>query len=143
MISQTAEYALRAVVFLADQNESTTTQVIAEHTRIPAGYLAKVMQMLSRGGLVVAQRGIHGGFVLAESPEELTILSVVNAVDPVRRFYECPLGLHGIHLCALHRKLDEAAQAIQDTFGDTTVADLLHASKTTDALCTFPLPLKP
>lgn len=139
MITQTAEYALRAVVYLADQDEACTTSMISEKTQIPGGYLAKVMQGLSKAGLVHAQRGLHGGFVLAIKPEELTVLRVVNAVEPIRRFHECPLGLHGIHLCPLHRKLDDAAQAVENCFGDTTVADLVHVSKQRKPLCTFPL----
>ncbi|MGH7140821.1 MAG: RrF2 family transcriptional regulator, partial [Pirellulales bacterium] len=93
MISQTAEYALRAIVYLADQSETPqTTQQIAEVTRVPAGYLAKVMQGLSRAGLVRAQRGLHGGFTLAVSAKKLTVLDVVRAVDPLRRIEHCPLG---------------------------------------------------
>jgi Rrf2 family protein len=77
MISQTVEYALRAVVFLADQREPRTTQEIAERTKVPAPYLAKVMQSLNRANLVHSQRGLHGGFTLAKSPGQLTIWDVV------------------------------------------------------------------
>ena len=94
MISQTAEYALRAVVFLADrEGVPCTVSQIAETTKVPAGYLAKVMQMLSRARLVNSQRGINGGFSLAVDPSRLSLLEVINAVDPIRRFPECPLGI--------------------------------------------------
>ena len=141
MISHTAEYALRAIVFLADQAEPCTTAAIAETTQIPAGYLAKVMQSLSRAKHVNAQRGLKGGFTLAHDPAELTVLEVINTIDPIRRIHECPLGLHGFHLCPLHRKLDEAAQAAEDTFGDTTISDLLNVARDRKPLCRFPLPL--
>ncbi len=139
MISQTAEYALRAIVFLADQALPRTTNEIAEKTQSPAGYLSKVMQSLSKAGLVHSQRGLHGGFVLTVAPEELTVLQVVNAVEPIRRFHECPLGLHGINLCPLHRKLDDAAKVIEETFGDTTIAELNHVPASRKPLCSFPL----
>ncbi len=139
MITQTTEYALRAVVYLADQTEPKTTSAIAEKTLVPAGYLSKVMQGLSKAGLVHSQRGLHGGFVLTKSPEELTVLTVVNAVEPIRRIHECPLGLHGKNLCPLHRKLDDAAQAIEATFGDTTIADLNQVPKSRKPMCQFPL----
>jgi Rrf2 family protein len=96
------------------------------------------MQSLSRSGLVRAQRGLHGGFSLAAPAVETTILQVINAVDPIRRFHECPLGLHGINLCPLHRKLDDAAQEIEATFGDTTVADLASVPFHLKPLCGFP-----
>ncbi len=138
MITQTAEYTLRAVVYLADQELPRTTSVIAEHTHVPAGYLSKVMQGLCKAGLVHSQRGLHGGFVLTAPPDEMTVLQVVNAVEPIRRFHECPLGLHGKHLCPLHRKLDDAAKSIEDTFGDTTIADLNDVPKSRKPLCSFP-----
>ena len=139
MITQTAEYALRAVVYLAGQQSPQTTSAIAEKTQVPAGYLAKVMQGLGRAGLVHARRGLHGGFVLVQAAEELTVLEVVNAVDPVRRIRECPLGLHGKNLCPLHRKLDDAARLIEETFRDTTVADLTSVPQNRKSLCSFPL----
>ena len=138
MISQTAEYALRAIVFLADHDAPQTNAQIAETAQIPVGYLAKVMQSLSRAGLVNAQRGLRGGFTLGYEPSELTVLEIVNTVDPVRRFHECPLGLHGINLCPLHRMLDDAAKAVEKTFGDTTVADLLDVPRHRKPLCRFP-----
>jgi len=138
MISQTAEYALRAIVYLADQEEPRTNAQIAEVTEVPVGYLAKVMQSLSRARVVTAQRGLRGGFKLAHQPDALTVLEVVNVVDPVRRFHECPLGLHGINLCPLHRSLDDAAKAVEETFGDTTIADLIRVPRHRKPLCRFP-----
>jgi Rrf2 family transcriptional regulator, nitric oxide-sensitive transcriptional repressor len=127
MISQTAEYALRAIVYLADQDASPhTTSQIAEVTRVPAGYLAKVMQALSRAGLVHAQRGLHGGFVLARPAAELTVLDVVQAVDPLKRITSCPLGLKGhLSLCPLHRRLDNAVAMVEEALQASTIAELL------------------
>jgi Rrf2 family protein len=141
MISQTAEYALRAIVYLADQaGVARTTTQIATTTHVPAGYLAKVMQNLSRAGLVKAQRGLNGGFTLAQDPRELSILAVVNAVDPIQRFAECPLGIpsHGRRLCPLHHRLDQAAAMVEKAFGDTMVAELLAVPRERKPLCRFP-----
>jgi Rrf2 family protein len=135
MISQTAEYALRAVVYLADQNGAPQpTQRIAEVTRVPAGYLPKVMQALSRSGLVRAQRGLHGGFMLTTSPKELTVLDVVQAVDPLRRIEHCPLGIVSHQsLCPLHRGLDNAVALVEKALGASTIAGLLAGPNHDDA----------
>jgi len=140
MLSQTTEYALRAIVFLADQGEARTTQQIAKTTRVPAGYLSKVMQGLSRAGLVDSQRGVHGGFTLARPPKELTIWEVVEAVDPIQRIRSCPLGLkaHGTNLCPLHRRLDDAAAQVEHAFRGTTVQELLDEPTSSKPLCAFP-----
>lgn len=142
MISQTAEYALRAIVYLAEHDtEPHTAAEIAEATQVPAGYLAKVMQGLSRSRLVKSQRGLKGGFMLLKPADQLTVLEIVNAVDPIRRFYECPLGLpsHGKSLCPLHRQLDDAAILVERSFGNTTIADLLDVPASRKPLCTFPM----
>jgi Rrf2 family transcriptional regulator, nitric oxide-sensitive transcriptional repressor len=140
LISQTAEYALRAVVFLAHQQESKTTQQIADITRVPAGYLSKVLQSLARGGLVQSQRGLHGGFTLAKVPQKITVLEVVNAVDPVQRIHSCPLGIksHGANLCPMHRRLDDAAALVESAFRKSTIAELIQEPARSKALCEFP-----
>src|SRR5437660_6539320 len=111
MFSQTVEYALRAVVRLASANpDPQTTEQIARVTKVPQAYLAKVLQSLVQAGVVRSQRGIGGGVALAKAPEELTILEVVNAVDPIGRIQTCPLDLaaHGVKLCPLHKRVDQA-----------------------------------
>ncbi|MCP4170668.1 MAG: Rrf2 family transcriptional regulator [Fuerstiella sp.] len=141
MISQTAEYALRAVVYLADQEgRPCTTARISKATEVPAGYLAKVMQSLSRSSVVDSQRGPHGGFTLITSPEELSVLEVINAIDPIQRFHTCPLKIphHGSNLCPLHRSLDDTGQLLEKTLGDKTIASLLAVPKRRKPLCRFP-----
>ncbi|MGO8673717.1 MAG: RrF2 family transcriptional regulator [Capsulimonadaceae bacterium] len=130
MLSQTAEYALRAIVFMAEfANRPYTIQQIAGPTQVPAGYLAKVLQVLARHGLVVSQRGLGGGFVLARPPEEITIYAVVQAVDPIRRIARCPLNNPDhIKLCPLHRRLDDATSVVEESLRSTTVAELVASS---------------
>src|SRR5262245_57797066 len=128
MFSQTVEYALRAVVHLADQAPAPrTTEQIATATLVPKAYLSKVLQGLRRGKIVRSRRGIGGGMVLTKSPAQLTILEVVNAVEPIGRIRECPLGLstHGVRLCPLHRRLDSALAMVENAFRETTLAEVL------------------
>ncbi|MEX0704334.1 MAG: Rrf2 family transcriptional regulator [Planctomycetales bacterium] len=145
MLSQTVEYALRAMVFLAsEEGTARTTEQIAHRTRVPHPYLAKLMQGLSRAGLVRSQRGVHGGFTLARAADALSILDVVNAVDPIGRIRECPLGLaaHGVRLCPLHRRLDDALAQVERAFGETTLAEVLAEPSESVPLCEMPGPVQ-
>lgn len=138
MFSQTVEYALRAMVFLAQNNdEPQPTEQIAVATKVPAAYLSKVLQAMSREGLVKSQRGLHGGFRLLRAPSEINILDVVNAVDPIERIESCPLGLktHGKHLCPLHQRMDEALASVETAFGKTTLAEVLADPNRSTPLC--------
>lgn len=129
MFSQTAEYALRAMVYLASQEGTPrTTQDIAKATRLDTkvAYLSKVMQSLGRQGLVQSQRGLHGGFTLTRPAGEVTVLDIIMAVDPIERYKGCPLGIKGhINLCPLHRRLDQAMKLVEDALQKSTLAELL------------------
>jgi Rrf2 family protein len=141
VISQTVEYALRAVAHLAQQSpQACTTRQIAAVTRVPPAYLSKVLQALVRSGLVRSQRGIGGGMTLSKSPAEMTILEVVNAVEPIRRIRTCPLGLsaHGVHLCPLHQRLDSALAMVEEAFRSSTLAEILAEPSRSTPLCEFP-----
>ena len=129
MLSQTAEYALRAAVWLAQHSDRPqTTQEIAAGMQVPAMYLSKVMQLLVRGGTVHAQRGRSGGFILVKPAGQVSLYEVIHAVDPFRRITKCPLGLarHCKQLCPLHTKLDRSLEAIENDFKSTFLADLVE-----------------
>jgi Rrf2 family transcriptional regulator, nitric oxide-sensitive transcriptional repressor len=128
MFSQTAEYAIRIIVFIGTlRGEPATTKQIAAATRVPEGYLAKILQSLGRAGLVRSQRGLHGGSVLGRDPSNITIYDVVNTISPLPRIHSCPLGLpsHGTRLCAVHRRLDDAVAMVEKVFRESSIAELL------------------
>lgn len=130
MISQTSEYALRAVVWLAgQQGKPQTARQIAGPTQVPVGYLSKVMQSLVNAGLATSQRGLGGGFQLARDPAKISILEVINAVDPIQRIVRCPLNLpeHRVRLCRLHHQIDEAIAAVEAAFAKCMVNELVES----------------
>lgn len=140
MISQTAEYALRAVIYLGNEGGvARTTSEISKSVKAPASYLSKVMQRLSRQGIVASQRGLHGGFKIAKPLVDVTVLDVVNAVDPIQRIRECPLGnkAHGKNLCPLHRCMDDTFAEAEETFRKITVDSLLEQPRRGRS-CRFP-----
>jgi Rrf2 family protein len=137
MIAKTAEYALRAVVVLArDPRRAYSAEQIAQVTRVPRRYAHKVLQALVRAGLVRSQSGPGGGYALVRPPEELSLLDVVSAVEPIPRIRHCPLGLkEHTRLCPLHRELDEACAATERAFARVTVAGLLDQAAGAPPLC--------
>lgn len=144
MISPTAEYALRAVVAIAQGGgDAVITPTLVEMTKVPPGYLPKVLQTLRKAGLVKSKRGLGGGFTLAYPPEQITVLAVVNSVDRIKRIERCPLDLdsHSAKLCPLHQRLDEAAEMVEKSFASTTIAELLASSDGHAPLCKPTKPL--
>lgn len=138
MLSQTIEYALRAMTHLAstERGHAFNSETIAERTKVPKGYLSKILRDLVVAELIVSQRGPNGGFSLARAPDKITILDVVNAVDPIQRIKKCPLGNPAhIQLCPLHRRLDDAIAMIEREFKRTSLAEVLETNSRVSGQC--------
>jgi len=83
-VSTRGDYASRALLSLAlHDNVSTPTSVrdLAERTGLPQPYLEQILLSLKGVGLVRSKRGVGGGYVLARSPEAITLAEIVAAVD--------------------------------------------------------------
>jgi Rrf2 family transcriptional regulator, nitric oxide-sensitive transcriptional repressor len=137
MLPKTAEYALRAVVWLArEPDETDSADDLAERTKVPRRYLHKVLQDLVRAKLVRSQPGPGGGYALAKQPDKITILDVVNAVAPLERIRSCPLGLSShTRLCPLHKELDKVYAATEAALAKVTIYELLKSTSQIIPLC--------
>ncbi len=106
-ITRQAGYAIRAVVYLSHPSVDgrVPTGVIAEAEDIPQPFLTKVISQLSTAGLVITSRGMGGGVMLARSPEEITLLNVIEAVDGPILISHCLLRSNTCAIesyCAVH-----------------------------------------
>lgn len=133
MLSKTTEYALRAITCLAEQTARAQTPSpageIARITQVPRRYLHRVMQSLVAVGLVESRCGTQGGYLLAKPADAITILDVVNAVEPVGRICNCPLDLQShTSLCPLHAELDRAYAATEEAFARVTIAAIVNST---------------
>jgi Rrf2 family protein len=137
MLSKTAEYALRAVACLGNQaGHPASADVLAEKTKVPRRYLYRVLQDLVGADLVQSRPGPGGGYELNCEPDQVTILDIVNAVSPIERIRNCPLGLKSHkQLCPLHAELDRAYAATEKAFAGVTIRQLLESTSPIVPLC--------
>jgi Rrf2 family transcriptional regulator, nitric oxide-sensitive transcriptional repressor len=137
MLSKTAEYALRAVVCMGRQvDRPISANLLAEQTKVPRRYLTRVLQDLCGAGLVDSRPGPGGGYALSVGISKLTILDVVNTVEPIMRIKRCPLGLKAhTKLCPLHAELDKAYAATERAFASVTIQDLVESASHKFPLC--------
>ncbi len=137
MLSKTAEYALRTVASLAaDADHAESADTLSVQTKVPRRYLHKVLQDLVRAELVRSRSGPGGGYTLARSADDITILDVVNAVAPLERIRHCPLGLPShTQLCPLHKELDQAYAATEAAFSRVTIGQILRSESRIIPLC--------
>ncbi len=139
MFSQTVEYALRAVVYLAQHQQQGPigNRLIADATQVPSSYLSKILHDLAGSEILRSRRGVGGGFQLVPSPQDLSVLDVVNAVDPLQRITGCPLSLasHCQQLCPMHARLDQSLALVEETLGNSTIAEMMFEPSRPRPLC--------
>lgn len=127
MLSQTTEYALRAMSILATHpDQLVSTVAIAERAHIPANYLAKVLQQLTSQGLLKGRRGVGGGYKLAKEAASITLLDVIRAIGDFKALEHCPLPSPSRdQLCALHKAIDAATRQAIRVFEGTSLQSLV------------------
>jgi Rrf2 family protein len=128
-ISSRCEYACRAVVELALREHAgtpVTSQHVAEQRGIPEKYLVHILLQLKRAGIVRSIRGSQGGYLLGRSPDEITLLSIVRAIDGA---VLDPLPVDDAHGRDLNGAWKEVAAGIEEVLSRVTVRDLMNRAQ--------------
>ena len=140
ILSQTAIYALKATMYLAETEEGRPVRVddIAEALDVPRNYLSKILSVLTRTGVLHSARGPSGGFRLAHVPSELSLSDVIAPFDDIGASPTCFLGggrCSDATPCAAHARWKGVSAAVRDFLDRTTLDDLTRdASPGTAAL---------
>jgi Rrf2 family protein len=130
MLSRSGIHAVRALVALAivPDGDYKGAAALAEETGAPPNYLGKLLQTLSREGLVESQKGLGGGFRLARAPEDITMYDVVQSIEDVRRWTQCLFGGNGCsedNPCAVHDRWATIRESYLEMMRTTRLVDLL------------------
>ena len=140
VLSQTAEYALRAVLLLAarDDPEPARVNLLAARLAIPANYLSKTLSQLARAGVLTSTRGKRGGFRLARPAARIRLDEIVEPFEDVGRRH-CLLGRSVCNdrtACAVHASWKDVAETMALFFRNTTVADIVKGRESLTAIVT-------
>lgn len=134
--SKKVEYALIAMVEMAQQagySELVTARSLSKEYRIPPEILSKVLQKLTRIGLLQSVQGIKGGYTLAKSIDQINLLEVVESIDGPLRLVACKTGRPCDCEQFLFCNIQTPMQYIQDEFAQLlrtiTLKDLLTRMK--------------
>lgn len=128
-LTRGSEYALRAVLYLAEQapGEICALHAVAGAKDVPQSFLAKVFQNLVHADLVVSHRGARGGFSLARPADEITMADVIEAIDGPVSLNPCiasPAYCVSSAVCPVHDVWCRAQGAMMDVLATATFADL-------------------
>ena len=130
MLSQTAEYALRTVLYIASHGNDgpARAEALAKVLRIPPNYLAKILHRLAQAGVLTSSRGRKGGFTLAQSPRRISLAQVVGLFDRLEPRRQCLLGqsvCSDAKACPAHARWQEASDGVARFYRETTVGELI------------------
>jgi Rrf2 family iron-sulfur cluster assembly transcriptional regulator len=128
-LTKRTDYAIRACVYLAARSGDgpASSRRIAREMEIPEGFLPRVLGDLADAGIVGSQLGRSGGYWLQLSPDNLSVLNLIEIVEGPSRSDTCVLrqrACDGSRPCAFHPVWDEAQTAFINVLATTTLAEL-------------------
>lgn len=133
MLSNTAEYALRAMVFLAREDPEMTIlgRNLSSTSGVPARYLSKILLDLKRAGMVAAVRGHGGGYRLSRDPRQIRLIEVVELFDRPRAHPKCLLSFDkdcsDLASCSAHDRWKHVREVYLHFLESTALADISDA----------------
>lgn len=143
MFSKTCEYAIRAMIFIAHRMkevERVGLKDVAKGIDSPEHFTAKILQELSRKGLLMSAKGPNGGFFLDDLCMQVSLADIIRAVDGDKLFVGCGLGLKQcseLHPCPIHSQFKHVRKGLQQMLENSTIG------KFSEDLLTSEVYLKP
>jgi Rrf2 family protein len=142
-LTKKADYGLMALKYLAEQANTAAPSAhdqpahalsakdIAEAYHIPPQLLAKILQTLTRAGILVSHAGTNGGYALARPADDITAFEVIRAIDGPLFITSC-ITIHGtcdLHgTCTIKEPLRKVNDSIKDLLSGIRISDLVEAS---------------
>ena len=128
-LTRASEYAIRCVLYLATRAgaEIISRREVAEAMDIPNHFLGKIVQSLSRAGILEITQGARGGYRLLERPCDISLLAVIEAMEGGIYLNQCLLrekSCERSHFCAVHQVWEEARQALRGVLAKADFATL-------------------
>jgi Rrf2 family transcriptional regulator, iron-sulfur cluster assembly transcription factor len=129
-LTRKGDYAIRGLVYLAKQPEGSISLIseIAEGVQVPQSFVAKIFQSLAKTGLINSTRGTGGGFTLARSSSQITLLEIVEAIEGpiipnkcIMRDDKCGLKPK----CTVHPVWIRLQDSIHSILGGVTLSSLV------------------
>jgi len=132
MFSNSSKYAIKGVLYLAlnsDKDHKIMVRDIFEVVHVQEAYLAKLLQELSRHGIVSSTRGPKGGFYLSNENRKRTLMDIVKVIDGEKRVNSCVMGIRNCDMnnpCVLHKLVGSNKSKFIKVLEKTTILDLVE-----------------
>ena len=135
MLSNSSKYAIKGVLYLAlnsDEDHKILVRDIYKVVHVPEAYLAKLLQELSRHGIISSTRGPRGGFYLNSDDRRRTLMDIVKVIDGEKRVNSCVMGIRNCDMnnpCVLHKLVGSNKTKFIRVLENTTILDLIEGKQ--------------
>lgn len=134
-LTNSSKYAIKAVLYLAlhtTDDRKMQVKEISKKIEVPRAYTAKLLQALSKNGIISSSRGPKGGFYVSKGDQENTLMSIIDVIDGRKKIDACILGLSDCDQnkpCPLHNLIAHSRSHLIDVLETKTIADLANDLK--------------
>lgn len=133
-ITRRGEYGVTAILYLARKPAHDLTQIheIAEHCGLPEPFLAQILRLLVRAGIVSSKKGVRGGFALGRTPDHISFLEVLEALEGPVAVNRCqsPVENCGQQGCCSMEPIWRRAQdALVNVLRDAKLSEAMQPGK--------------
>ena len=135
MLSNQSKYAIRAVIYLAiysNQSSKLGSKKVANLIDIPAPFLAKILQKLSKAKLILSTKGPNGGFYMTNKELSRSLMDIIECIDGLEFFKSCFVGLPRCsdeNPCAIHHVASPCRDILIRELSERTIADFAEDTK--------------
>ncbi|HOI82815.1 MAG: Rrf2 family transcriptional regulator [Campylobacterales bacterium] len=131
LLTKASEYALLSILCISDRKEPIDVENLSVSLAISRSFLAKILQKLTKAGILKSFKGVKGGFILAKEVQEISILDIIRAVeDNPATVFECTSDSgvcpsNRVTACGIWPTLNKLQLKIDDFLSQITLQDIL------------------
>ena len=132
LLTKNSDYALQALVFLAQEERLISAKEISEKQRIPYQYLRKILQKLIGARYVESKEGGQGGFRITTDPAKIKLVDVMKVFQGEVQLVDCMFQkkiCHSKKTCILREHIKEAEELVIKKLKGVTIKDLTRRKK--------------
>lgn len=129
-ITREADYALRIVAMLAEEDKQIEAKVIAEENDIPYRFTLKILRKIVQSGIIRSYRGINGGYILNKEPSKISLKDVIEVIDgriAINKCIEDPKSCSQSGVCKLQKKLFKVQKTLANELAEISFEDILNS----------------
>ncbi|PLX01506.1 MAG: hypothetical protein C0595_14440 [Marinilabiliales bacterium] len=128
-LSNTSQYAIRVVSYMTFEDEDIySASSLISKLGVSDKYLKRILTQLSEHGILRSTQGRYGGYILGKSPDKITLIEIVQAMESVEKYFGCVLGFESCtdeDPCTLHNKWAPIRNELMEFLNKTTIKDVL------------------